>query len=123
MIFLIGGLGYGLIELLWRGYTHPSMLLVGGICFLIIFHITNYFSPLSLLKKSLLSAASITTIEIISGLIVNIILKLEVWDYSNLKFNLIGQVSLLYSVLWFFLSAALIYGIDFIKKKRIATLK
>ncbi len=117
LIFLTGALGYGIIEILWRGYTHPSMLLTGGICFLIIWHISGFFSYLSLFKKSLLSAFSITAVEIITGLIVNIILKLDVWDYSNLKFNILGQVSLLYSVLWFFLSAGIIYGISFIKRR------
>ena len=36
LIFVIFGLAYGLIEILWRGYTHPSMVILGGICGLII---------------------------------------------------------------------------------------
>ena len=36
-IFLIGGLGYGLLEILWRGRTHWSMLLTGGVCFIALY--------------------------------------------------------------------------------------
>ena len=31
-VFTAGGLGYGGLELLWRGRTHWSMLLCGGVC-------------------------------------------------------------------------------------------
>ena len=34
VLFSIGAMGYGLIEILWRGYTHWSMLTAGGICFM-----------------------------------------------------------------------------------------
>ena len=34
LIFSIGACGYGLIEILWRGYTHWSMLGAGGLSFL-----------------------------------------------------------------------------------------
>ena len=35
-------------------------------------------------------------------------LGLDVWDYSKVPFNFLGQVCVLYSVLWGFLSAAAI---------------
>ena len=34
LIYAAGGLLYGLIEILWRGWTHWSMVLCGGLCFL-----------------------------------------------------------------------------------------
>ncbi len=115
-IFLIGGLGYGIIEILWRGFTHPSMLLAGGICFLAITEIADYFREFSIPKKSLLASFFITTVEMIIGVIVNIGLNLEVWDYSTLPFNILGQVSLIYSVLWFFLSFIIFKILKRIKK-------
>ena len=117
-VFLIGGAGYGLLEILWRGYTHPSMLLAGGVCFLIIWKISIYYRDFSIFKKSLLSAFAITAVEIIIGFIVNVNMHLDVWDYSNLKFNLAGQVSLLYSVLWFFLSGIIIKILEIAEKKQ-----
>lgn len=121
LIFIIGGLGYGILEILWRGYTHPSMFILGGICFLFIHFITIYFTELNLIKKGLLSAFFITSLEFITGLIVNLYMKLAVWDYSLLPLNLNGQISLIYSILWFFLSVALIRITEIIYTKTKAT--
>jgi hypothetical protein len=45
-IFIIGGILYGLIEIIFRGYTHWSMVITGGLCFL-IFYIINITLPTS----------------------------------------------------------------------------
>ena len=42
----------------------------------------------------------ITFIEFISGCIVNLWGKLEVWDYSDMPANFLGQICLYYSILW-----------------------
>ena len=39
-VYVTGGLLYGLIELLWRGWTHWSMLLCGGLCFTLMYAIS-----------------------------------------------------------------------------------
>ena len=39
-VYVTGGLLYGLIELLWRGWTHWSMLLCGGACFALTYQIS-----------------------------------------------------------------------------------
>lgn len=111
--FLIGALGYGFLELLWRGYTHPTMLLTGGLCLIVIRLIVIKFKYLSVFKKSILSAFAITAIEITVGLIVNLKLGMKVWDYSSVPFNIGGQVCLLYSIYWFFLSVLLIKIMSF----------
>ena len=100
LLFLSGGLTYGLLEILWRRRTHISMVITGGICFLSLFHIFRKFRNLKLLQKCVIGSALITTFELICGLIVNLALKLNVWDYSHLRFNFLGQISLLYSFLW-----------------------
>ena len=64
-----------------------------------------------------ISAIGITSIEFISGIIINLWLSLNVWDYSNIPFNLFGQVCLKYTVIWFFLSLAAILLDDFIRCK------
>ena len=56
LFFSIGGAGYGLLELLWRGYTHPTMLLAGGICFVIFSYIAERLYTLPLLIKAALAA-------------------------------------------------------------------
>ena len=34
-VFLSGGIIYSFIEVAWRGYTHWSMTIAGGICFML----------------------------------------------------------------------------------------
>ncbi|MBQ7821162.1 MAG: hypothetical protein IJ391_02645 [Clostridia bacterium] len=104
LVFTLGAVMYGLIEIVWRGYTHWSMVLTGGACFLIIYNI----APLgfSLVSRALMGAAAITVIELAVGVTVNMIFKLDVWDYSDRPFNLLGQICPLYSVYWFLLCLA-----------------
>ncbi len=101
-VFSIGAITYSFIEILWRGYTHWTMGLLGGICMLFIYAI-NIFVKANILVKAAYSAFVITALEFLTGIMVNIVFKLNVWDYSRLKFNIMGQVSLLYSFLWFLL--------------------
>lgn len=96
----VGAVGYSTIELLWRGRTHWSMMLAGGICFLSFAHIGRIFKNSNLFYKCLLGSAIVTAIELLFGLLFNKALGLSVWDYSELPFNFLGQICLLYSVLW-----------------------
>lgn len=109
---VIGGVGYNLIELAWRGRTHWSMFFVGGACFRLIGQVERRVRA-SLAVKCGLCALGITVVELVSGCILNLWLKLGVWDYSRRRFNIKGQVCLLYSVLWLLLSVAAmpLYGL------------
>lgn len=102
--FGLGAFSYGLIEILWRGYTHWSMMIAGGLSLLSFAAISDKFKNLRLLYKGILGGLSVTTIEFVFGVIFNIILKKQVWDYSDRPFNLLGQVCPLFSVLWMLLS-------------------
>ena len=115
-LFIIGGTVYYLTEILWRGSSHISMAIVGGICFLIIGSINNFIPwELGLLQQSLIGSGIITLMEFISGLILNKWLDLNIWDYSNLPFNLFGQICLLYILLWIPLSTFAIIFDDWCK--------
>ena len=100
LLFGIGGFVYNLIEILWRGYSHWSMFLVGGTCFQLIGRIGKHCKNRSWLVKSAFCAAAVTAVEYVSGCIVNLRLKLNVWDYSGLFGNIRGQVCLPFSLLW-----------------------
>ncbi len=117
LIFLFGGIGYGLIEVMWRGRTHPSMVVTGGLCLLIVRMINRRFFTVSIIKRSLMCTASITAIEFVVGCVVNIWLGLGVWDYSDLKMNLLGQVCPLYSALWFCICVPLVFVMSLIIRK------
>jgi uncharacterized membrane protein len=116
LLFLIGGFAYGAIENLTRGYSHISMFIAGGICFLLIGELNERGSrDLSLLEQMAISAVIITLVEFITGLIVNVWLKLDVWDYSELPFNIRGQVCLPFTFIWFFLSLLAIFLDDYLR--------
>ena len=104
LIFLLGGFSYCIIEILSRGYSHISMLIAGGLCFVLIGNLNRKRKDMSLVGLMFLSAFIITGIELVTGLIVNVWLELEVWDYSDLPYNFMGQICLLYTNVWFFLS-------------------
>ncbi|WP_373419509.1 putative ABC transporter permease [Sporanaerobacter sp. PP17-6a] len=93
------------------------MFILGGLCFVSVGLINEYYFKLkkSLLIQQSVSCLVITTLELIFGLILNVRLRLNVWDYSNLKFNLMGQICLEYSVLWFFLSLPAIIFYDYLR--------
>ncbi|MGN1058868.1 MAG: hypothetical protein ACI4QW_00430 [Clostridia bacterium] len=117
VVWSIGSFGYGLLEILWRGYTHWSMLLTGGVCFRSIYALNKRIRSKCIFKKCFLFSCVITGWEFISGCIFNKALKLSVWDYSNRPGNLLGQICPLYSLLWFFLGFPLVFLCNVLKSK------
>lgn len=105
-VFSIGAFGYGLIEILWRGYTHWSMLTAGGLSLLGLCRIERNMKT-NLFKKAFAGCALITGIELIFGIIFNIILKKRVWSYKEMPLNLGGQICARYSFFWLVLSIIL----------------
>ena len=103
-LFLVGRFCYGCVEMLYKGGTHISMILAGGLCFLLIGKVRDWAGNPSLLGQMVVSAIIVTAIELVTGLIVNRWLHLFVWDYSELPYNFMGQICLLFSVFWFLLS-------------------
>lgn len=99
----IGGFGYCLIEIIWRGRTHYSMFFAGAIVLSSFYYISkNYQLPFWL--KCILGMIIITFIELIFGIAFNIVLKENVWDYSNMPYNFLGQICIPFSLIWLFLS-------------------
>ena len=116
VLFLIGGITYYFIEIAYRGYSHFSMIIVGGICFILIGSINEFSNKeIPLLIQMLISVILINVVELISGIIINKILLLNVWDYSQLRFNFLGQISLNSSIAWFLLSLIAIYIDDLLR--------
>ena len=116
ILLIIFGITYCGIEILYRGHTHISMLFVGGLCAVLIGMINEITPKMNIILQMLIGAVIVTIIEFFSGYIINIILGLNVWDYSNLLFNYKGQISLIFTVIWFFLSAPVIYLDDKLRK-------
>lgn len=104
VLFSFGAIGYGLLEILWRGYTHWSMLTAGGLCFTFFGALADNFKKVNLLIKAIIGSLFITTIELVFGVIFNILLKKNVWNYSKMPLNFLGQICALYSFFWLILS-------------------
>ena len=113
----MGDFGYGIIEILFRGYTHWSMIIAGGLCFLVFYILNSILKTNSILVRCLIAMLIITTIELIVGLIVNVVLKWNVWDYSNMFLNFMGQICVVYSGIWFSMGVPMTYLSNFIKSR------
>ncbi len=105
MLFLFGGSIYYLLEIIFRGYSFPAMAVCGGLCFIICGVINERSRCMPLVLQQLIAASGITVIEFIFGLILNVWLGLNMWDYSNMPGNVLGQICPQFMILWFFLSA------------------
>ncbi|MDY3303376.1 MAG: hypothetical protein SOW78_03735 [Clostridia bacterium] len=114
LVFIMGAFGYGALEIIWRGFTHWTMMLVGGICFSLIYTFYCLNFEINIIWKCVIAASLITAVELVSGYILNIKLKMDIWDYSYLPLNFHGQICLPYSVLWFALSSILFKLCEFI---------
>lgn len=116
VLFVVDGFIYILIELLYRGYSNISMFILGGICGVLIGGLNNWYPwDLPLIYQMLISSGIITVGEYITGHIVNIKLGWNVWDYSNLPFNIDGQICLFFSIIWFFISIIAILLDDWLR--------
>jgi len=119
VIGFIMGMVYFTLEGFWRGWTNISMLFVGGLCGVLIGLLDE--APkrynLKIWQQCLLGTLIIISIEFISGVILNLWLKLNIWDYSKRWGNFKGQICLTYSFLWFLLTPLAIWFDDWLRWK------
>lgn len=102
-LFCLGAAAYPLLEVAWRGHSHWSMAIAGGLGASALAHVARRQRRRPLRQRCLIGAAWITLIEFIAGCVCNKWLKLAVWDYSHLPLNLLGQICLPFTLLWFLL--------------------
>ena len=93
IMFLLGCFIYSLLEIAARGYTHWTMTLLGGIVGMLPRH--------TLLLQALSGAFIITALEMVVGVLDNLVLQWHVWSYREMPWNVYGQICLPFSVLWF----------------------
>ena len=116
LLFILGAVGYAAIEIIWRGRTHWSMMIAGGLCFILFSMVAEMLNGKSLLVKAAVCAVGVTAIEFIFGVVFNIWLKMGVWDYSNVPFNIMGQICPMFSLLWVGVAIAFLPLADAINK-------
>lgn len=116
ILWLIGGWLYIGMELIWRGRSHWTMFCLGGLCFVLI-GLINELIPwcMPLWQQALIGAGIITSLEFLTGCIVNLALGWHVWDYSGMPGNVLGQICLPYSLLWILVAVLAIILDDWLR--------
>ena len=101
ILFWIGGSTYVTIEVLYRSRSHISMFLLAGIIFILcglLNEIWEWTTPLFL--QVFIGTLIALFGEFITGCVVNLWLNLNIWDYSELPFNLLGQICPQFAIIW-----------------------
>lgn len=111
-----GGSTYVTVEVLWRGYSHWTMLVLAAVVFIIVGLLNEVWSwQTSLALQVAAGMALATALEFITGCIVNLWLGWDVWDYSDMPGNLMGQICPQYTLLWAALVLVAILLDDYIR--------
>lgn len=109
LLFWVGALGYCALELAWRGYTHWSMGLTGGACLVGLYALHRRLASRPLALQALAGAALVTAAEFAVGCVVNLLLGWNVWDYSGWRVQLLGQICLVFCLLWYLLCLGVLW--------------
>lgn len=100
--FLMGFFLYSLVEIVGRGYTHWTMALTGGLI-LALLYVINSRESSTLFRSCFAGSLMITAVELAVGIFDNIIMHWDVWDYSDIPLNFLGQICLPFTGFWFVL--------------------
>lgn len=106
ILFSIGGSIYISIEIIYRSLmdkppTHWVMFVLGGLAFLIIGRLNEHIDwEMPFWLQVLIGTAVVLVLEFIFGCVLNLWLGLAIWDYSNMPFNLLGQICLPFALIW-----------------------
>lgn len=105
-LLVTGGLIYNIIEVLFRGWSHWTMFILGGICFIALGLINEVILwEMVLWKQMFIGACIITAMEFVTGCVVNLWMGWEIWGYSNMPGNILGQICPQFFLLWLPISA------------------
>lgn len=106
-LFLLGGGAYAALELAWRGTTHWTMFLTGGVCLCLLQALADRPLPLGL--AAAVGAAGVSGLELAVGAVCRRVLHTAVWDYADEWGNLAGLVCPKYTAYWFLLCGWVIF--------------
>ena len=90
------------------------MFIAGGICFGVIILLSQTGMPF--LLKCVAGGLAVCAVEFAAGMVVNVWLKLNVWDYTHYGYHIMGQVCLRYLIIWSGLSGLVMLAYPFLTK-------
>lgn len=100
-LFWFGGSFYVTLEVFYRGYSHVSMFILAGVVFTLV-GLLNEVLPweFDLVWQDIIGTGIALIGEYTTGMIVNVKMGLNVWDYSDKFLNLNGQICLEFGLIW-----------------------
>lgn len=101
---LLGGIGYPLLEICYRGRSHWTMAFTGGLALALLRRGASLHRHRPLWQQALGGGLMITALEYAVGRGFN--QNHRIWDYRRMPMNLHGQICLAYTACWCALSAA-----------------
>ncbi|MDP4145120.1 MAG: hypothetical protein Q8936_11680 [Bacillota bacterium] len=103
----------GISEWSLMGYTSLWMFLVGGLCGVVIgsFNDDSSFYESKVWQQILIGGTVITLAELTSGIILNKIFLLNIWEYTG-KYQFMGQIELKNCLIWYFIMTPLVIWLD-----------
>ncbi|MDR1703278.1 MAG: putative ABC transporter permease [Clostridiales bacterium] len=123
-LWLITGAAYYLIEGVWHicsngGWANITMMPIGGLGGVLVgvMNENPKFMKKKMILQSLYGMASLVVVEFIAGFVLNVVLKLNVWNYSNIPMNFMGQICLPFAALWFLFTPFIVWFDDYIRLK------
>ena len=117
VVSLLGAVAYPSLEVLWRGYTHPSMAVAGAVACLLLYCQNSLYAGQPRLLRGAVGAWLILLVEFVVGVVVNLFLGEGVWDYSAMPLDLLGQVCPAYAALWLPLAIAFTLVFDRVRQE------
>lgn len=106
-LWAAGGSVYYAVEMAYRGFSHWSMFVLGGICLCFFAwqgSVSGWRDPFW--RQLFRCLLFVTACEFITGLIVNKWLGWQVWDYTGLPLQLWGQICVPFMLVFSGLCAA-----------------
>lgn len=100
-LWALGGALYYSFEVMFRGFSHWSMFVLGGVCLVFIYvqgKVLGWQEPLW--RQTVRCIIFVTAMEFITGIIVNKWLGYGVWDYSDQPLQLFGQICVPFMVIF-----------------------
>lgn len=75
----------------------------GGAGLLLLYLADRRMAGKPLPWRCAIGCALLSSVELAAGCVINLLLRMDVWDYKAERGNLLGQICPLYCVLWFLL--------------------
>lgn len=97
---------YNITYWAFKGFSSLYMFFVGGFLGVLLDQLNEIkcIEHWKMVFQALIGVFIIEIGEFLSGLILNVWLGLNIWDYSSSPFNLLGQIELFHAIGFFFLS-------------------